>query len=82
MMEIFDTKENVPHLSLSVDHATVAEKDYNLSVSTHVEAKDNREVVDIGELKAELATTVKKIDRLRADIDAIVAGIEGDEVEA
>jgi type I restriction enzyme M protein len=76
-MEVFDTKENVTHFALSVDDATVAEKDYNLSVSTYVEAKDNREVVDIAELNAELKTTVAKIDRLRADIDAIVAEIEG-----
>ena len=80
IMEVFDTKENVPHFSLSVDHGTVAEKDYNLSVSTYVEAKDNREVVDIAELNAELKTTVAKIDRLRAEIDAIVAEIEGEEV--
>jgi type I restriction enzyme M protein len=77
IMEVFDTKENVPHFALSVDHGTVAEKDYNLSVSTYVEAKDNREVVDIGKLNEELKTTVAKIDRLRADIDAIVAEIEG-----
>jgi type I restriction-modification system DNA methylase subunit len=50
---------------------------YNLSVSSYVEAKDNREVVDIAQLNAELKVTVAKIDRLRTDIDAIVAQIEG-----
>ncbi|EBR7997471.1 type I restriction-modification system subunit M, partial [Salmonella enterica subsp. enterica serovar Panama] len=50
---------------------------YNLSVSSYVEARDNREVVDIVQLNAELKTTVAKIDRLRSDIDAIVAEIEG-----
>ena len=80
IMEVFDTRENVPHFAASVDHATVAGKDYNLSVSTYVEAKDTREVVDIGQLNAELASTVAKIDRLRTDIDAIVAEIEGEEV--
>jgi type I restriction enzyme M protein len=77
IMEVFDSKEHVPHFAASVDHTTVAEKDYNLSVSTYVEAKDNRVVVDITELNAELVTTVAKIDRLRADIDAIVTEIEG-----
>jgi type I restriction enzyme M protein len=76
IMQVFDTKENVPHFAASVDLTTVAAKDYNLSVSTYVEAKDNREVVDITALNAELKTTVAKIDRLRADIDAIVAEIE------
>jgi type I restriction enzyme M protein len=82
IMEVFDSKEDVPHFAASVDHPNVAEKDYNLSVSTYVEAKDTREVVDIAVLNAELANTVVKINRLRADIDAIVAEIEGEEVEA
>ena len=37
-------------------------------------------MVDIAQLNAELKITVKKIDRLRAEIDAIVAEIEGEEV--
>ena len=56
--------------------------DYNLSVSSYVEAKDNREVVNISQLNAELKTTVAKIDQLRKEIDALVAEIEGGELEA
>lgn len=54
----------------------------NLSVSSYIEAKDNSEVLDIGEINAELKIAVAKIDQLRADIDAIVAEIEGGEIEA
>lgn len=61
----------------SVPFEQVAANDYNLSVSSYVEAKDNREVVDITQLNAELKTTVSKIDQLRKEIDAIVAQIEG-----
>ena len=57
-------------------------KEYNLSVSSYVEAKDNREVVDIAQLNAELKSTVARIDQLRRDIDAIVAEIEGEELKA
>jgi type I restriction enzyme M protein len=46
----------------------VAANDYNLSVSSYIEAKDNREVVDIAQLNAELKTTVAK-DRPTADGD-------------
>ncbi len=46
-----------------------------------MEAKDNREIINIAELNAELKTTVSKIDQLRKDIDSIVAEIEGDEVQ-
>jgi type I restriction enzyme M protein len=82
IMQIFDSKVDEAHFARSVPLEEVAAKDFNLSVSTYVEAKDTREVINITELNAELQTTVGKIDRLRADIDAIVAEIEGEEVEA
>ena len=78
IMEAFDSKANTEHFAKSVDQQVVIEKEYNLSVSTYVEAKDNREVVDITQLNAEIASTVGKIDQLRTDIDAIVAEIEGE----
>lgn len=40
-------------------------------------ANDTREVIDIVELNKEIATTVSKIDKLRADIDVIATEIEG-----
>ena len=77
IMHMFDSKENIDHLAQSAPYETIAANDYNLSVSTYVEAEDTREVIDITKLNAELKTTVNKIDLLRADIDAIVAEIEG-----
>lgn len=82
IMKVFASKENVEHFAKCVDLDVIAGNSYNLSVSSYVEAKDNRELVDITELNAELKTTVAKIDALRSDIDAIVAEIEGEEVEA
>ncbi|CAE6924979.1 COG0286 Type I restriction-modification system methyltransferase subunit [Vibrio sp. B1FIG11] len=82
IIKVFASKENVDHLAKSVDLDVIAGNSYNLSVSSYVEAKDNRELVDITELNAELKTTVAKITQLRSDIDAIVAEIEGEEVEA
>jgi type I restriction enzyme M protein len=79
---VFDSKADVEHFAKSLPSDAIAANDYNLSVSSYVEAKDNREVVDISELNAELKITVAKIDKLRADIDAIVAEIEGEELEA
>jgi type I restriction enzyme M protein len=82
IMQTFDSKTDVEHFSRSVPFEEIVEKEYNLSVSTFIEAKDNREVVDITQLNAELKITVAKIDKLRAEIDAIVAEIEGEELEA
>jgi type I restriction enzyme M protein len=77
IMKTFDNKENVEHFAKSVDYDVIAKNAYNLSVSSYVEARDTREVIDINKLNAELKITVKKIDQLRADIDAIVNEIEG-----
>lgn len=82
IMAVFDSKENIDHFALSVPFEKVAANGYNLSVSSYVEAKDTREVVDIVQLNAELQTTVIKIEQLRKEIDAIVAEIEGGELEA
>ena len=82
IMKVFASKENVEHFAKSVDLDVIAGNSYNLSVSSYVEAEDTRELVDITELNAELKTTVAKIDALRSDIDAIVAEIEGEELEA
>jgi type I restriction enzyme M protein len=76
IMQIFDKKEDVAHVAVSIDNTKIAENDYNLSVSSYVEAKDNREVIDIAELNTEISTTVAKINALRADIDNIIKEIE------
>lgn len=77
ILQVFDSKQDVEYFAKSVDLDAVAANEYNLSVSSYIEAKDNREVVEIGKLNAELKITVAKIDQLRKDIDAIVAEIEG-----
>lgn len=82
IMAVFESKANVDHFAQSVPFEKVAANDYNLSVSSYVEAKDTREVVDIAQLNAQLKITVAKIDQLRKDIDAIVAEIEGEEQQA
>lgn len=76
IMDIFINKENEDHVAKLVDYNFIVREGYNLSVSAYVEPKDTRTVINITELNAELKTTVKRIDELRADIDAIIAEIE------
>ena len=76
IMQLFDSKENVEHVAISIDNDKIAENDYNLSVSSYVEALDTREVIDIKVLNTELATTVNNISSLRAAIDNLVKEIE------
>jgi len=76
MMQTFDSKTDDAHFAKSVALDVIAKNDYNLSVSAYVEAEDTREVIDITQLNTELKTTVAKIDKLRSEIDTIVAEIE------
>jgi len=59
-----------------VNNSEIAENDYNMSVSSYVEAEDTREVIDITELNTRISKIVKRGDELRASIDEIVAEIE------
>jgi type I restriction-modification system DNA methylase subunit len=78
IMDLFDRKENVAHVAMCVPNETIAANDYNLSVSSYVEAKNTREVVDITTLNDEIERTVSTTNHLRADIATIVAEIEGE----
>ncbi len=77
IMQVFDSKADQEYFAKSLTFEAIKANDYNLSVSTYVEGKDKREVLDIAKINAELKISVGKIDKLRADIDAIVAEIEG-----
>ena len=76
IIKVFDSKTDMEYFSTSIDNTQIADNDYNLSVSSYVEAEDTKEIIDITKLNAELKTTVEKIDKLRDEIDKIVAEIE------
>jgi type I restriction enzyme M protein len=76
IMDLFDRKEEIAHVARSVDNRDIGKNEYNLSVSSYVEVKDTREVVDINQLNAEIQSTVVKIGKIRKDIDGIIAEIE------
>lgn len=75
--EYIDRKE-VKHFSALVDKASIAENDYNLSVSSYVEAEDTRPQTDIKELNERIRRIVARENELRTEIDRIVAELEED----
>ena len=79
IVDTFAQRAEIKHFSHLADYSEVAENDYNLSVSTYVEAKDTREKVDIKKLNAEIAEIVAREASLREAIDAIIKEIEGEE---
>lgn len=77
IVDTFAQRAEKEHFSHLAEYSEVQENDYNLSVSTYVEAKDTREKIDIVKLNAEIAQIVARENELRAAIDQIVAEIEG-----
>ncbi|MEN8671784.1 type I restriction-modification system subunit M [Nocardioides sp.] len=66
------------HYVKVVSNDDVLVADSKLSVTAWVEGADTREVIDIVALNAELTQIVKRQSVLRAEIDAIIADLEGD----
>ena len=78
IVETFADRAEEAHFSHLASYEEIAENDYNLSVSTYVEAEDTREKIDIVKLNAEIAEIVAREQVLREEIDRIVAEIEGE----
>ena len=77
IVDAFAGREEVEHFSHLATYEEIAGNDYNLSVSSYVEAEDTREKVDIVKLNAEIREIVAREQVLRDEIDKIIAEIEG-----
>lgn len=76
IVETFAKRTEEAYFSHLAGFEEIKEQEYNLSVSTYVEAEDAREKVDITALNAEIAQIVARENVLRAEIDKIIAEIE------
>ncbi|MDR2925547.1 MAG: type I restriction-modification system subunit M [Azoarcus sp.] len=73
----YTARKDTPHFAKLVPNGDIAAQDYKLSASTYVEQEDKREVVDITKLNAEIEAIVARENKLRMEIAAIIAEIEG-----
>ena len=76
IVECFANRTETKHFSHLATYEEIEENDYNLSVSTYVEAEDTREKIDIVKLNAEIKEIVAREETLRKAIDEIIAEIE------
>ena len=72
----YTSREDKDHFARLVSYDEVKDNDYNLSVSTYVEAEDTREVIDIVELNTQIEEIVARENVLREEISKIIAEIE------
>ena len=78
ILDCYATRNSIEHFSRLVEHKEIEAKDYNISVGTYVELKDEREIVDIIKLNANIVKIVARQNELRTQIDGIVADLEGE----
>jgi len=76
IVDTFEQRAETAHFSHLAVYEEIAENEYNLSVSTYVEAEDTREHLDIAKLNAEIEKIVLREDELRKAIRNIIEEIE------
>ena len=76
IVDCFAKRDEIKHFSHLATYEEVSGNEYNLSVSTYVEAEDTREKIDIVKLNAEIKEIVAREEVLRKAIDEIIAEIE------
>lgn len=76
ILNAYKNRKTVQYFTKLVKKEDIEKADYNLSVSTYVESKDTRQIIDINVLNTKIKQIVEREDMLRAEIDAIIAEIE------
>ncbi|MFA5634037.1 MAG: type I restriction-modification system subunit M, partial [Candidatus Dojkabacteria bacterium] len=76
ILDTFVNRKDIKYFAKLVDNKEIGENDYNIAVSSYVELKDTREVIDIVKLNKEIKEIVKRQEVLRKSIDEIVKDIE------
>lgn len=79
IVQMYAERKDIPHRAHLATYDEVVKQDYNLSVSTYVEAEDTREKIDIAKLNAEINDIVAREQMLRGEIDKIIMEIGGHE---
>ena len=77
ILDAFTKRNDIEYFTKLVNNKDIADNEYNISVSSYVEQKNNKEVIDIKVLNKEIEEIVKRENILRKEIDKIVKELEG-----
>lgn len=76
ILNAYRERKDKEYYAVVVPNEKIADNSYNLSVSSYVEQEDTREKIDINKLNEEIKEIVAREEKLRAEIDKIIAEIE------
>jgi type I restriction enzyme M protein len=77
-MELFANRKDEQYLAKLVKNDDILSNDCNLSVSSYVEQEDTREVIDIKEVNAKLATLIAEGNELNFKIETIIKEVDNE----
>jgi len=77
VLNAYKERKDNDHFAKLVLNKDIAVNDYNIAVSSYVEQNSTTEEVDIKILNAHIAEIVVRQNKLRTDIDQIIADLEG-----
>ena len=77
IVDTFASRKVIPHFSYLASFDEISENKYNLSISSYVVAEERRKQVDIKKINANVSEIERKVDRLRSEVDSIIAELEG-----
>lgn len=77
ILDEFIERKEIKHFSALVENRAILDNDCNLSVSSYVEAEDTKPKTDIVELNERIERIVKRENELIAEINKIIAELEG-----
>ncbi len=77
ILNAYTERKEQDHFNKVVQNSEIAKQEYNLSVSTYIEQKDNKEIIDIKELNKEINEIVVRGQDLRNMIARIIDDLDG-----
>lgn len=76
ILNAYIERKDEEHFTKLVQNGVISENEYNISVSSYVEAESAGEEVDIVVLNEQIAQIVKRENELRSEIDRIISELE------
>ncbi len=76
ILDAYKNRQNVERFAELIDISAIADKDYNLSVSTYLSGPNANEQIDIAALNSEICAIMARLSDLRQKIDLLIGNID------
>lgn len=76
ILNAYIERKDEEHFTKLVQNGSIAENEYNISVSSYVESESTSEEINITALNEQIAQIVKREEELRAELDKIISALQ------